>query len=89
MMVFILIINGLIVTESVESNELKREAAEQTTEFLEEELALCEKKLVIKKSVFVARNLVHCYTNSNFNSAYTSTISYKNPRPILYRSLLL
>ncbi|MFM7853437.1 MAG: hypothetical protein ACKO96_16335 [Flammeovirgaceae bacterium] len=89
LMVLILIVNGLIVAESIESNELNRETSEQTTEVLEEELAVCEKRLVVKKSVFVADSQASHCINNDFNPAYSFTTPNKNPRPILHRSLLL
>ena len=86
-MVFAVIINGLSISESIESRELNEENTEQTTELTREESAVFERKVAVRKSTFVAGFLPNQGVNPVSKFAYLSIPSSKNSRPILHRSL--
>lgn len=86
LMILALIFNGLGIDESIESNEPSKESTEQTTELAEKE-AVCQKKLSVFRSVFLAGNLPHHDVLCASACAYCVICSPTNPRPILHRSL--
>lgn len=91
LIIIVLIITGLDAGVYVEADSIGKENTEQTSEIFDDVMAICERKVSIKKATFLIRNSQPPvrYTFLSRHLSYENIRPPKTSRPILHRAILI